>query len=189
MLSHRTSIAVTLIAVLAGCSSDPEPPAASSAAWTPSSTSLTMTVRGGFPSPMMAGETCANTDYSLTYQRSTGVLRMRGCYGHHNYDTAVTLDAAGKAYIDSAAATLTETTERGCGADAADYVLRVETGGVTRTWNSSFYAGCTGTTLTAPFLTFDAISRFAATLDYLARSCAGGDAGIVCTDAGVGDGG
>ncbi len=188
MLSHRATLAFTLIASLTACSSDPEPAGASSAAWTPSSTSLTLTVRGGFPYPMMPGETCSTTDYTLTYQRSTGVLRMRGCYGHRSYDTAVALDAAGRATVDSAASAITETTERNCGADAPEYVLRVESGGATRTWNSSFYAGCMGAPLPAPIATHDALSRLGATLDYLARTCAGGDAGIVCTDAGVGGG-
>ncbi len=43
MLRHRATLAFTLIASLTACSSDPEPAGASSAAWTPSSTSLTLT--------------------------------------------------------------------------------------------------------------------------------------------------
>ncbi len=185
MLSHPMFRALALAVALAACSSTPESDDPTKV-YRASTASFTLRVWGGFPPPAMPGG-CSPNDYTLTWTASTSVLRWQGCYSQRPIDRAVTLDAAGRAAITSAAAALSVSTERGCGADAPDITLVVrDAAGASTTYNSTFYAGCTGRTTAAPYIAFDALSRFGAELTYLFSRCAGTtDAGLTCADAGT----
>lgn len=184
MLSHPMFRALALAVALAACSSTTESDAAK--VYRADSAGFTLRVWGGFPPPAMPGG-CSPNDYTLTWTSSTGVLRWQGCYSQRPVDRAVTLDAAGRAAITAAAAALSVSAERGCGADAPDLSLVVrDAGGTSTTYNSTFYAGCAGRSVAAPFIAFDALSRFGAELTYLFSRCAGTtDAGLTCGDAGT----
>lgn len=189
----RTVALGTFIAM--GCATPPTatatPDAAAAAVWSSESAGFTLRVSGGFPSPPLMA-TCAGNDHTYTYDVASGVLRHVGCEVRQRVNSAVTLDAASRTLLAAQLAALRTTTALACGADFNDLVLTVTRGaGVSQTYNSTYFAGCPGSTRAAPFIAGDALNTLAAGLRYAINTCADGDAGLRCTvlDAGVADGG
>lgn len=161
------------------------------AVWPTNGDTLTLRVRGGLPQPPLPGSTCTFNNHTYTYRAATGALRHAGCYGDQLVDRAVTLDATGRAALEVELTALRTTTDLRCGADFHELELTVSVGGATRTYNSTYFAGCPGSTLAPPFVAGDALNRLDAVLAYTIQTCADGDAGRHCTavDAGAPDGG
>ncbi len=187
MLSHPMFRALALAVALAACSSTPESDDPTKV-YRADTAGFTLRVWGGLPSPPMPGG-CSPTDYTLTWTPSTSVLRWQCCDGQRTLDRAVTLDAAGRAAVTSAAAALTVNPERMCVLDASDISLVVrDTAGASTTYNSSYYEGCSGRAVGTPVIPYAQLSRFGAELAYLFSRCAGTtDAGLTCADAGASD--
>ncbi|MFO0608116.1 MAG: hypothetical protein U0324_33435 [Polyangiales bacterium] len=181
MLCQRIVHGCILAALLGACSPAPDEP--SDKVWTSDSTRFSLRVSGGFPPPPTPGG-CSLQDYTVTWEAATGRLAMRGCYGSRTVDASARLDAAGRAAVSSQLAALAVSAERGCGADFPDYVLTVTTAAGARTYNSTFYAGCPARTVAPPFISSDALARFGASLVNTLQTCAAGDAGVTCADAG-----
>ncbi len=165
--------------------------AVSEAVWSSAIVSFSLRVSGGFPTPpIMPG--CDGNDHTYTYDVARGALRHVGCEGRQRVNSAVTLDDATRTALAAEMSALRTTATLGCGADFNDLALTVTRGaGAAQTYNSTFFAGCPGTTLTAPFIAGDALNRIAAWLRYAINTCVDGDAGLRCTalDAGAPDGG
>ncbi len=164
---------------------------AGEAVWTSASVGFSLRVSGGLPSPPLGG-TCDGNNHTYTYDHASGSLRHVGCEVRSLVNRAVVLDAAGRAALAAELAALRTTTTLGCGADYHDLVLTVSNGASAgRTYNSTYFAGCPGSPLPAPFIAGDALDRLDAVLRYTIETCAAGDAGPRCTavDAGAPDGG
>jgi hypothetical protein len=154
--------------------------------WNGASLSFTFTRSGGFVPPPPPDAGCTN-GISIRYDLLTSdrTLTQRGCLvsglvGRVVYLTPTQFDA-----IIANIGSIRATCNKSCGADLPDMVLTVSASGVRNTYNSNFTAGCSGSPLLPPFVTYQELGALGSLLDATVVAACGSDAGT--GDAGASD--
>ena len=155
----------------AGCSEVP--------IWTQQSQGFEIASSGGYVEPPPSDAGCANTYTNYGFSLANRTLTEDGCNYKGRFGYGVHLTQAGLDSVVAALSVLHSTCTLGCGADAPDETLTLQSAGAAVLYNGSFYAGCSYTTpLSPPFIHYDDLWSFETQLqELITDACNPTDAG------------
>jgi hypothetical protein len=159
------------------CDGDPGTPV-----WNATSLTFTLSSVGGYNAGPAPDAGCPNVFTTYDFSLPDSTLAQQDCsyLGRSNF--LVHLSQADVSSVVAGAGAIRTTCEKGCGADAPVTTLIVRGSGVETTYTANFYAGCPGTMVMPPLVSWESLLPLGSVLNGLiARACA--------SDAGTGDAG
>jgi hypothetical protein len=159
----------------ADCSRDP--------VWNPSSLTFSFTSSGGFVPfpPLDAG--CNSISMRYDFVSPDRTLAQRGCLYTGAVNRLVYLTEAQYDAIIANISSIATTCSKGCGADYPTVVFTVASSGIQKTYNSNFYAGCTGSTVLPPFVAYETLGALSSLLNATVNAACNRDAGTSDAEA------
>ena len=146
--------------------------------WTAASLTFTLTSSGGFVAQPPPDSGCNTVSVTHALSAAQRLLVEDGCLPTGPVHHLVHLSQAGTDSIVTGLSAVHTTCTKGCGADAPDMSLTVDTSDSAIVYNSDFYAGCSNSLLSPPFVPFSDLATFRSTLDGLiTAACGPADAG------------
>ena len=162
----------------------PDGPCGGVSVWNAASLTFTLTSQGGFVAPPPADAGCtAGSGLRFDFSLPEATLVESGCNFSGRFDSLVHLSQADVASVVGMVGAIKTTCSGGCGADAPTMKLTVSASGTQTTYTGNFYAGCSGSMETPPFVPFESVGQLQSALHALVMRACAADAGMA--DAGT----
>ena len=145
--------------------------------WNAASLTFALTSSGGFVPPPPPDAGCTGVRMRYDFSKLDRTLVQRGCtYMGAIHRRVYLTDQQYDAILANISAMKTTCT-KGCGADYPTVELLVAASGVAQVYSSNFYAGCPGSTLRPPFVSYGALGTLSNLLATTASAVCNPDAG------------
>jgi hypothetical protein len=151
--------------------------------WNATSLTFTLSHAGGFTAPPNRDAGCESVFYTYDFSLPDATLAREICNDVGRSNFLVHLSPADVSSVVAAVGAIRTTCEKGCGFDAPVSKLIVRASGAETTYTGNFYAGCPGTMVMPPLVSWESLIPLGSVLEGLITRACASDAGT--PDAGT----